>query len=120
MTKMQRALKHYNGHKGAATVAHVERNIKSAYPNAYADLTGIQYGKLMSVANISFQDGRVEATKNGGVWAYDNPTDWVGGIGPRISDGKGGHNNAAVINVTADTVTIETLDGKKIVYERIQ
>lgn len=56
--KRSRAMQHYNGHKGPATVEHVERNIKAAYPTAYADLTGVQYGKLMSVANTSYHDGR--------------------------------------------------------------
>jgi hypothetical protein len=54
----------YNGHKGAATIAHVERNITLAYPTAWEDLTGIQYGRLMSVANTSFHDGRAAA----GAW----------------------------------------------------
>lgn len=57
-SKWDRAMANYNGHKGTATVEHVERNIKSAYPTAYAELTGVQYGKLMSVANTSYHDGR--------------------------------------------------------------
>ena len=60
-TKRARALAKYNGHKGPATIAHVERNIESAYPNAYRDLTGIQYGQLMNVANASYHDGRASA-----------------------------------------------------------
>lgn len=59
--KWSRAMEHYNGHKGQATIEHVERNIKSAYPMAYAELTGVQYGKLMSVANMSYHDGRNNA-----------------------------------------------------------
>lgn len=56
--KWSRAMENYNGHKGPATVEHVERNIKAAYPRAYDELTGVQYGKLMSVANTSYHDGR--------------------------------------------------------------
>lgn len=118
--KMRLALKHYNGHKGAGTTAHVQRNVETAWPTAYAELTGRQYGLVMSVANTSFQDGRAEATKYGGIWAYDNPTDWLAGIGPHVSDGKGGYNNTAVVTVTAKTVVIELLDGEKITYERKQ
>ena len=60
-SKQERALAKYNGHRGSATVAHVERNIESAYPTAYRDLTGVQYGRLMSVANTSYHDGRASA-----------------------------------------------------------
>ena len=60
-TKRARALAEFNGHKGSATIAHLERNIESVYPNAYRDLTGIQYGQLMNVANASYHDGRASA-----------------------------------------------------------
>ena len=60
-TKRERALAEYNGHKGDATIAHVDRNIESAYPMAYRDLTGVQYGRLMSVANTSYHDGCASA-----------------------------------------------------------
>lgn len=56
--KRSRAMANYNGFKGTATVEHVERNIKAAFPTAYDELTGVQYGKLMSVANTSYHDGR--------------------------------------------------------------
>lgn len=119
MSKENNALKHYNGHKGASTVAHVQRNISAVYPDAFEELTGRQYGLVMSVANASFQDGRATAGRNGEIWAYDNPTDWVAGIGPHIPSKNGGHNNAAVITVTEKSVTIELLGGEKIVYERM-
>ncbi len=57
-TKRERAMTEYQGHKGAATVAHVERNIADAYPTAWDDFTGRQYGKLMTVANASYHAGR--------------------------------------------------------------
>jgi len=63
-TKRDRALEHYNGHQGASTVGHVEKNIESVWPTAYQDLTGDQYGKLMSVANASYHDGKIDA----GAW----------------------------------------------------
>lgn len=64
-TKRERALNEYNGHKGMATVAHVERNIEQAYPTAWQDLTGVQYGRVMSVANTSYHAGKSAA----GAWA---------------------------------------------------
>lgn|GEM_PF-6137476 len=51
----------YNGFTGLATVGHVERNIEQAWPNAWDNLTGAQYGKVMSVANTSYHDGRASA-----------------------------------------------------------
>jgi hypothetical protein len=48
----------YNGHSGTETVAHIERNIETAWPEAYGELTGRQYGQVMAVANISFHDGK--------------------------------------------------------------
>lgn len=92
-TKRSRVMAHYNGHKGPATISHVERNIETAYPGAYSDLTGIQYGKLMSVANTSYQDGK---HSNGPleIWAYDGPLDWLAGTKDHV------------VEVNNDTVTI--------------
>lgn len=59
--KWNRAMENYHGHHGSATIEHVERNIRQAYPTAYAELTGIQYGKLMDVANVSYHDGKAGA-----------------------------------------------------------
>jgi hypothetical protein len=56
-TKQSRAMANYEGFKGEATVAHVERNIKAVWPTAYTDLTGVKYGKLMTVADASYHDG---------------------------------------------------------------
>jgi hypothetical protein len=106
--KWTRAMAHYNGHKGPATVAHVERNIEAAYPGASKELTGVQYGKLMSVANTSYQDGKHSTTIE--EWAYDAPLDWLAGIGKEN-----------VIEVNGDTVTItlkaNTPDAQKRVYK---
>lgn len=98
--KRARALSQYNGHNGNATVAHVERNIASAYPTAQQDLTGIQYGRVMSVANTSYQDG-AHANK-ADMWAYDGELDFVLGI-------RGTDN---VVEVNGDTVTI-TLNARE-------
>jgi hypothetical protein len=57
-TKRERVMANYEGFKGNATVDHIERNIKTAWPDAYTDLTGVKYGKLMTVANASYHDGR--------------------------------------------------------------
>ena len=91
--KWQRAMANYNGFKGSATIAHVERNIESAYPGASMELTGIQYGKLMSVANTSYQDGIHSSPLE--AWAYDSPLDWLAGIG-----------KDHVIEVNGDTITL--------------
>jgi hypothetical protein len=60
-TKRQRAMTAYGGFAGGATVAHIERNIEAAYPEAYHDLTGVQYGQVMAVANKSYHDGKAAA-----------------------------------------------------------
>ena len=60
-TKRSRSLNEYKGHKGQATLTHVERNIEKAYPMAWENLTGIQYGCVMNVANLSFHDGKSSA-----------------------------------------------------------
>jgi hypothetical protein len=116
--KYYRALAEYNGHKGSATLAHVERNLLSAYPTAREDLTGVQYGRVMSVANTSYHDGKAAATNNGDVWDYASPIDWIAGIGPKELDGNGGYRNAARVEVAADHVLINTIDGKTIIYDR--
>lgn len=92
--KRSRAIANFNGHKGPATIAHVERNIESAYPMAYAELTGVQYGKLMSVANTSYQDGK--ASNKIEMWAYDGELDWLAGI----------RGTNTLIEVKDDTITI--------------
>jgi len=118
--KLLRAIKQFgkSGHTGSATVAHVQRNIESIWADAITVLTGKQYGQLMEVANKSYHDGAATATQNGDVWDYNNPTDWVAGVGTRESDGRGGYRNPATVEVTAQTVTITTVDGKVIKYNR--
>jgi hypothetical protein len=76
----------YGGFSGAATVGHIERNIETVWPTAWDDLTGVQYGKLMAVANASYQAGKasMQAEK------IDVDAVWVNGIGmiERQSDGN--------------------------------
>lgn len=112
MNKRERAMQNYTGFRGAATVEHVERNIKTAYPTAYADLTGVQYGKLMSVANVSYQDGK-HSNNQVEAWAYDSELDWLAGFG------RGKHS----IEVAGDTITL-TLNLQqdneiKTIYKRV-
>jgi len=85
-TKRQRAMTSYGGFAGAATVAHIERNIADQWPDAWDDLTGIQYGKLMAVANASYQAGKASM----GAEKYDQDAVWVNGVGAleRQPDGK--------------------------------
>jgi len=94
--KLSAALKHYNGHHGNETIAHIERNIQAVWPTAPTDLTGKQYGQLMSVANQSYHDGA--NSKHIDTWAYDGELDWLAGI-------KGTNT---VIVVDHDTITITT------------
>ena len=107
--KWSRVMANYNGHKGWATIEHVEHNIASAYPTAYAELTGVQYGKLMSVANTSYQDGK--ASNKIEMWAYDSDLDWLAGM--RGTD--------TVIEVKNDTIIItsnaRTPEEKKKIYK---
>lgn len=117
--KYTRALRHYNGHKGETTIAHVQRNIETTYPTAAAELTGRQYGLVMSVSNTSYHDGAADATRNGDMWAFDNLTDWVAGIGRREPDGKGGVRNQGVIEVKDDAITITSFDGQVVTYKRV-
>ena len=56
--KRKRAMQVFNGHHGPFTVAHVEHLIQSEYPSARDQLTGFQYGLVMSVCNRAFHDGR--------------------------------------------------------------
>ena len=60
-TKRQRAMQSYGGFQGQATVAHIDRLIEAVYPDAYGDMTGVQYGKVMAVAHQSFHDGKAAA-----------------------------------------------------------
>ncbi len=85
-SKWERALAQYNGHKGEATIAHVERNIESVYPTAYRDLTGVQYGRLMSVANTSYHAGRASTHAE----RIDPDAVYVDGVGGlvRAADGR--------------------------------
>ena len=64
MNKLQRVLANYNGHQGASTMAHIGRIIENIYPTAYHELTGVQYGKLMSIVNKAYHEGR--ASMGGG------------------------------------------------------
>lgn len=116
--KRNRAISQYNGHRGPATVAHVERNLLTAYPEASRELTGKQYGRVMSACNTSYHDGAANATALGDVWDYNAPTDWIAGIGKRIPDGNGGAKNQAVCEVSANCVTITIADGQIITYIR--
>lgn len=95
--KLRNALANYNGHKGNETIKHIERNINSAWPDAPKELTGKQYGKLMSVANTSYHDGA--ASKRIDTWAYDGEYDWLAGY--RNSQG-----DELIIEVDSDKITI--------------
>lgn len=75
--KLNRAMKEYKGHYGTATVAHIENNIAKAYPDALAELTGAQYGRMMNVANLSYHDGKASA----GAEKLDEDAVLVNGIG---------------------------------------
>lgn len=104
--KRDRAMGRYNGHKGQATVEHVERNLLSAYPEAQSELTGVQYGKVMSVANTSYQDGKT--SNRADMWAYDRPDSWLMGIrGTDICVEMEG-DIIKVKTRTADAETIQT------------
>lgn len=63
--KRKRALAAYKGFAGSQTISHVERNLKNGFPTAQEDLTGVQYGKTMNVANMSYQDGKNSALPKG-------------------------------------------------------
>lgn len=116
--KRARAMSNYNGHKGTATVEHVERNVLSAYPMAQAELTGIQYGKVMSVANTSYQDGVHSQAID--TWGYDGIYDFLAGLGRVIPDGNGGYRSPGIITVDNDTITIEdTVTGVKRQYKQV-
>lgn len=99
--KRDRAMEYYNGHKGIATIAHVERNLLSAYPEAQAELTGVQYGKVMSVANTSYQDGKT--SNQADMWAYDAPDSWLMGI--RGTD--------IYVEMEGDTIKVKTRTADK-------
>ena len=99
--KRDRAIGQYNGHKGIATVEHVERNLTSAYPEAATELTGVQYGKVMSVANTSYQDGKT--SNRADMWAYDGPDSWLMGI--RGTD--------ICVEMEGDTIKIKTRTAEK-------
>jgi hypothetical protein len=58
-------MENYKGFSGPQTIAHVERNVINGFPTAQKDLTGVQYGKLMNVANMSYQDGKNTALPQG-------------------------------------------------------
>lgn len=59
--KWTRAMATYQGHHGQVTVDHVRRNVDAAYPCANSQLTGAQYGYVMSVAHASYHAGRASA-----------------------------------------------------------
>lgn len=117
--KRNRAINQYNGHKGPATIAHVEGNLLASYPRASQELSGRQYGQVMSACNTSYQDGSAHATVKGEVWDYCNPTDWVAGIGTRESDGRGGYRNPLTVEARGNTITITHTDGTVKVYTSI-
>ena len=58
MNKRERIIANYNGHQGVSTMAHIRRIINDVYPTAYKELTGVQYGKLMSIVNKAYHEGR--------------------------------------------------------------
>jgi len=96
--KLKQALKHYSGHPGNQTIKHIEDNISSVWEMAIHELTGKQYGLLMSVANKSYQDGR--NSKRIDTWAYDNELDWLAGYRSDADD------TDVAIEVNNDTITI--------------
>lgn len=114
--KRNRAMQAYTGFAGTSTVAHVERSLLSAYPQASQELSGRQYGAVMSACNKSYHDGAANATASGEVWDYVSPTDWIAGIGKRVPNGAGGYHHQAIIEVAGNTITITTADGNKLVY----
>jgi hypothetical protein len=76
-TKRQRAMQAYNGHPGTGTVGHIERNIEAVWPNAWEELTGVQYGKVMAIANASYHAGKADA----GAEKLFTDAVWVNGVG---------------------------------------
>ncbi len=69
--KRQRALQAYKGFAGSQTIAHVERNLLNGFPTAKTSLTGVQYGQVMNVANMSYRDGKNTALPKGISMAED-------------------------------------------------
>lgn len=63
--KRKRAMEAYKGFTGLQTISHVERNLLNGFPTAKNDLTGIQYGQVMNVANMSYHDGKHTALPGG-------------------------------------------------------
>lgn len=53
--KLARAMAEYDGHAGAATVGHVLSTIPESMQH---DLTGRQVGKVMSIRNAAYHEGR--------------------------------------------------------------
>jgi hypothetical protein len=84
-TKRNRALKEYNGHNGAATIAHIENNIAKAYPQALAELTSAQYGRMMNIANLSYHDGRASTDAE----KLDDDAVYVNGVGILVRQADG-------------------------------
>lgn len=87
--KRNRAMSQYAGHNGAATVAHVERNLLTAYPTASQELTGKQYGAVMSACNTSYQDGRTSC----GAERLDTDAVWIKGVGVLVKQADGTWRN---------------------------
>ena len=96
--KLNAALKFYNGHHGNQTIKHIEDNISSVWEMAIHELTGRQYGLLMSVANKSYHDGANSKRIN--TWAYDSEFDWLAGYRSDAND------TDVAIEVNNDTITI--------------
>lgn len=96
--KLRDALKYYNGHHGNQTIKHIEGNISSIWGTAARELTGRQYGLLMSVANQSYCDGA--KSKRIDTWAYDSEFDWLAGYRSDAND------TDVVIEVDNDIITI--------------
>lgn len=114
--KWTRATKNYNGHRGSATIGHVERNLLSVYPTAKTELTGAQYGKVMSVANDSYLDGKSDQEID--IWAYDDVYNFMAGLGVAVPDNNGGYRNPGIIKVDGDTITItDTNTGTDKIYK---
>ena len=96
--KLNQALKIFNGHIGNQTIKHIEDNICKVWEMAVNELTGRQYGLLMSVANQSYHDGR--NSKRIDTWAYDSELDWLAGYRSDAND------TDIAIEVDNDTITI--------------
>ena len=83
--KRDRAINNFNGHKGASTIAHVECNLLDTYPTASQELTGKQYGLIMSACNTAYQDGKASTRAE----MLGTDAVWVKGVGILVKQADG-------------------------------